>query len=51
MICEHVSMHMVVNILSYMGDLQLCAFISFMKNQIEWHMAMKSGEANEEIAH
>lgn len=35
MICEYASLHMVVCILSYMGDLQLCIFISFMRNQVE----------------
>lgn len=33
-----------------MGDLQLRAFLSFMRNQIEWHLAMKSTETNEERA-
>ena len=47
-ICEHVSMQMVVTVFSYMGDLQLRAFVSFMKNQIEWHLAIKSMETNEE---
>ena len=47
-ICKHVSMQMVVTVFSYMGDLQLHAFVSFMKNQIEWHLAIKSMDANEE---
>ena len=47
-ICEHASMQMVVTIFSYMGDLQLQAFVSFLRNQIEWHMSTKSMDANEE---
>ena len=47
-ICEHVSMQMIVTIFSYMGDLQLRAFVSFMRNQIEWHLTIKSMETNEE---
>ena len=39
---------MVASVLSYMGDLQLRAFISFMRNQIEWHLAMQLAEVNEE---
>lgn len=46
--CEYVSTKMVASVFSYMGDLQLRAFLSFMRNQIEWHLAMKSTEANEE---
>lgn len=47
-ICEHVSMQMVVIVLSYMGDFHLRDFLSIMKNKIEWHLAIKSMEANEE---
>lgn len=47
-IYEHVSMKMVVTIFSYMGDLQLRAFMSFMRNHIEWHLSTKSMDANEE---
>ena len=47
-ICEHVSVQIIVTIFSYMGDLQLRAFVSFMRNQIEWHLAIKSMETNEE---
>ena len=39
---------MVVIVLSYMGDLKLRAFVSLMKNQIEWNLAIKFMEANEE---
>ena len=39
---------MVVSVLSYMGDLQVWAFLSFMRNQIEWHLAKKIAETNEE---
>ena len=39
---------MIVTILSYMGDLQLRAFVPFMRNQIEWNFAIKSMETNEE---
>lgn len=48
MICEHASMHMVAHILSYMGDLQLRAFIYLMTNQIEWHLIATSANTNEE---
>lgn len=46
--CEYVSMKMVVSFLSNMEDLQLQAFLSFMRNQYKWHLAKKSAEANEE---
>lgn len=46
--CEYVSTKMVASVFSYMGDLQLQVFLSFMRNQIEWHLAMKSTEINEE---
>jgi len=39
---------MVLSVFSYMGYLQLSTFLSFMRNQIEWHLDMKSAEANEE---
>ena len=45
--CENISMYMVATVLSYMGDVQLHVFISFMKNQIEWHPNVKSMETNE----
>lgn len=48
MIFEYASLHMIVRILSYMRELQLCAFISFIRNQVEWHLAMKSSHTNEE---
>jgi len=47
MICENASLHMVACIFSYMGDLQLRDFISFMINQIEWHLAVKLDDTNE----
>ena len=47
-ICEHVSMQMIVTVFSYMGDIQLRAFVSFMRNQIEWHLVIKSMETDEE---
>ena len=47
-ICEHTSIQMVATVLSYMGDLQLRAFVSFMRNQIEWNLSTKSMETNEE---
>ena len=47
-ICEHVSMQMIVIVFPYMGGLQLRAFVSFMRNHIEWHLAIKSMETNEE---
>jgi len=50
MMCEYFSIKMVASVLSYMGDFQLRAFISFMRNHIEWHLAMKSDETNEERA-
>ena len=50
MICEYSSLYMIVHIFSYTGDLQLCTFISFMINQVEWHMAVKSSHINEEKA-
>lgn len=46
--CEYVSTKMVASVFSYMGYLQLWAFLSFMRNQIEWNLAMKSAETNEE---
>ena len=46
--CEYVSTKMVAIVFSYMGDLQLWAFLSFMRNQIKWHLAMKLAETNEE---
>lgn len=46
--CEYVSTKMVVSVLSYMGDLQLRAFLLFMRNQIEWHMVKKTVETSEE---
>lgn len=48
MMCEHVSTRMVVSVLSFMLDLQLWAFLSFMRNQIEWQLAKKTIETNEE---
>ena len=39
---------MVASVFSFMGDFQLRAFIYFMRNQIKWHLAMKSTETNEE---
>lgn len=47
-ICGYVSTQMVACVLSYMGDLQLWAFLSFMRNQIEWHLAKKTTKTNEE---
>lgn len=49
-ICEHVSTNMVESVFSYMGDLQLQAFLSFMRNQIKLHLAKKSADTNEERA-
>lgn len=46
--CEHVSMRMVASFLSSMGYLQLQAFLSFMRNQIERKLAKKTTETNEE---
>jgi len=48
MIYDYATLHMVVRIFSYMGDLQLHTFTYFMRNQVEWHMAMKSSKTNEE---
>lgn len=48
LLCDYVNMKMVASVFSYMGDLQLQAFLSFMRNHIDWHLAMKSVEANEE---
>lgn len=39
---------MVSHFFSYMGDLQLHAFNSFMRNQIEWNLAMKLVDTNKE---
>jgi len=46
--CEYVRTKMVLSVLSYLGDLQLCAFLSFMRNQIEWHLTKKPIETNKE---
>ena len=47
-ICENVIFQMVVTIFSSTGDFQLRAFVSFMRNQIEWHLSTKSMDDNEE---
>lgn len=46
--CEYVSTKMVASVFSYMGDVQLQDFLSFMRNQIEWHLDMKLDKTNEE---
>jgi len=45
---ENYSLPMDVNLSPYIGDLQLWVFISFMRNQIDWHLATKSSAINEE---
>lgn len=45
---EYLSMKMVESVLSFMGDLQLRAFLLFMRNQIEWKLDRKTTEANDE---
>lgn len=46
--CEYVSTNMVASVFSYMGDLQLWVFLSFMRNKIEWNLSMKLVQTNEE---
>jgi len=46
--CEYVGTKMVASVFSYMGDFNLQAFLLFTRNQIEWHMAMKSTKTNDE---
>lgn len=48
--CEYVNTKMVESVFSYMGDLQLWVFLSLMRNQIEWNLAMKLAGTNEERA-
>lgn len=48
MMCEHVRTRMMASVISFMGDLQLWAFLLFMRNQIEWQLAKKKIKTNEE---